>query len=277
MAGHHAMEVTKTVLEVADVAWTAVEVYHHHHNHHSDEGENHDESTNPITDPRDREIEALRQENLRLRTLLEANLKLFETLAESAALSPDCPKDVSIYARLVSMVTSRDFLARLESLRQALSHGTQNQFPFKEPTEDDVQTVEVLIEIDHQEPSWWVLVTDDMIPSNVEEKSAIDNDHYIVVNEEHVVDAVAHFLAKCIMSNPKAKILKPEELQKILAQEVSALSKVGRVVDIWHAGKMFYTFSTWGLAFGGLYQARGALKIAAKGVHATSKVVLRAL
>lgn len=39
-----------------------------------------------------------------------------------------------IYARLVSMVTSRDFLARLESLRQALSNGTQNQFPFKEPT-----------------------------------------------------------------------------------------------------------------------------------------------
>lgn len=97
MAGHHAMEVTKTVLEVADVAWTAVEAYHHHHhNHHSDEGENHDESTNPITDPRDRELEALRQENRRLRTLLEANLKLFETLAESAALSHDCPKDVSI-------------------------------------------------------------------------------------------------------------------------------------------------------------------------------------
>lgn len=69
-----------------------------------------------------------------------------------------------------------------------------------------MQTVEVLIEIDHQEPSWWVLVSDDMIPSNVEEKSAIDNDHYIVVNEEHVVDAVAHFLAKCIMSNPKAKV-----------------------------------------------------------------------
>ncbi|KAF3524452.1 hypothetical protein F2Q69_00046013 [Brassica cretica] len=93
MAGHHAMEVTKTVLEVADVAWTAVEVYHHHHNHHSDEGENHEESTNPITDPRDRELEALRKENLHLRTLLEANLKLFETLAESAALSHDCPKD----------------------------------------------------------------------------------------------------------------------------------------------------------------------------------------
>jgi len=96
MASHHAIEVTKTVLEVADVAWTAVETYHHHH-HHQDE--NH-ESTNPISDPRDRELEALRQENRRLRTLLESNLKLFETLAESAAFSHDCPSDVSIYKQI---------------------------------------------------------------------------------------------------------------------------------------------------------------------------------
>ncbi|KFK36198.1 hypothetical protein AALP_AA4G090600 [Arabis alpina] len=276
MTGHNAIEVTKTVLEVADVAWTAVETYHHHHHHnHSNDGENHESTDSIVVDPRDRELEALRTENRRLRSLLESNLKLFETLAESASLSHDCPSD--LYARLVSMVTSKDFLVRLEHLRQALSNGTQNQFPFKEPTEDDVQTVEVLIEMDHQEPSWWVLVTDDMVPSNVEEQSAIDNEHYVVVNEDHVVDAVAHFLAKCIMSNPKAKKLNPEELQKVLVQEVGTLSKVGRMVDIWHAGKMFYTFSTWGLAFGGLYQARGALKIAAKGVHATSKVVLRAL
>lgn len=96
MTGHNAIEVTKTVLEVADVAWTAVETYHHHHQHsHSDDGENH-ESTDSNSDPRDRELEALRGENRRLRTLLEANLKLFETLAESAALSHDCPTDVSL-------------------------------------------------------------------------------------------------------------------------------------------------------------------------------------
>lgn len=40
------------------------------------------------------------------------------------------------------MVTSRDFLARLESLRQALSNGTQNQFPFKEPTGNSIPIVE---------------------------------------------------------------------------------------------------------------------------------------
>ncbi|XP_010544681.1 PREDICTED: uncharacterized protein LOC104817267 [Tarenaya hassleriana] len=270
MTGHNAIEVAKTVLEVADVAWTAVECCHHHHHSHGD-----DEKSGEIADPREWELEALRLENRRLRSLLESNLKLFENLAETAVLLHECPSD--LFARLLSMVTSRDFSARLEEMRKALAEGTQNQFPFKQPTGDDMQTVEVLIDMDHQEPSWWVLVTDDMIPSNVEEKSTIDNEHYIVVTDEHVVEAVAHFLAKCILSNPKAKYLKPEELQKVLVKELSALSKVGRIVDIWHAGKMFYTLSTWGLACAGLYQARGVLKIAAKGAHATGKVVLKAL
>ncbi|XP_024006479.1 uncharacterized protein LOC112082989 [Eutrema salsugineum] len=100
-----------------------------------------------------------------------------------------------------------------------------------------------------------------MIPSNVEEKSVIDNDYYIVVNEEHYVDAAAHFIAKCIMSNPKAKYSLC--LLIVLVQEVSALRKVGQIMDIWHSGKMFYTFFIWEHAFGGLYKARGGLKIAA--------------
>ncbi|XP_010530199.1 PREDICTED: uncharacterized protein LOC104806820 isoform X2 [Tarenaya hassleriana] len=274
MTGHNAIEVAKTVLEVADVAWTAVECCHHHPHHSHGDDEKSGESTAEIADPRGLELEALRSENRRLRCLLESNLKLFENLAETAVLLHECPSD--LFARLISMVTSKDFSARIEHMRQALAEGTQNQFPFKEPT-GDMQTVEVLIDIDHQEPSWWVLVTDDMIPSNVEEKSAIDNEHYIVVTEEHVVEAVAHFLAKCILSNPKAKFLKPEELQKVLVKELSTLSKVGKIVDVWHAGKMFYTLSTWGLACAGLYQARGVLKIAAKGAHATGKVVLKAL
>ncbi|MBA0788953.1 hypothetical protein Gotri_027837, partial [Gossypium trilobum] len=44
-----------------------------------------------------------------------------------------------------------------------------------------------------------------MVSSNVEEWSGIDDENYTVINEEHVVDAVANFMAKCIFSNPKAQ------------------------------------------------------------------------
>ena len=91
-----------------------------------------------------------------------------------------------------------------------------------------MRSAEILIKVDGEEPSWWVWVTDEMVPSNVEEWSGIDDEKYVVVSEEHVVDGVANFMARCIMSNPKAQVngnqslllfnylqnLTPEELQK---------------------------------------------------------------
>ncbi|KAI9084088.1 hypothetical protein K1719_033944 [Acacia pycnantha] len=41
-------------------------------------------------------------------------------------------------------------------------------------------------------------------PSNIEERSAIDDANYVVNSEEHVVHRVSNFMAKCILSNPKS-------------------------------------------------------------------------
>lgn len=69
-----------------------------------------------------------------------------------------------------------------------------------------MEAAEILIDVDQKEPSWWVWVPDDMTSSNIEEQSEIDNEDYVIVSEEHVVDGVANFMAKCILSNPKAKV-----------------------------------------------------------------------
>lgn len=45
-----------------------------------------------------------------------------------------------------------------------------------------------------------------MVPSNVEERSAIDQENYVVVSEESVVDGVANFMARCVVSNPNAQV-----------------------------------------------------------------------
>lgn len=70
----------------------------------------------------------------------------------------------------------------------------------------DFHAAEMLVNVDLEEPSWWVLVTDDMVPSTVEEWSGIDDESYIIVSEEHVVEGVANFMARCILSNPKAEV-----------------------------------------------------------------------
>ncbi|KAF8405729.1 hypothetical protein HHK36_007806 [Tetracentron sinense] len=275
----HSLEVAKTVLEVADVAWTAIE--HHHHHHHQDHATVEDRQNGSSEE----ELESLRSENHRLRSLLEQNLKLLEHLSQSPSLLKDCPPD--LYVRLIATVNSKSFLTQLESLHQASTDGTINIFPFKEATGSlvssikiavsDLHTAETLVNLDLEEPSWWVWVTDEMVPSNVEELSRIDNESYLIVSEEHVVDGVANFLARCILSNPNAKGLAPEEMQKNVSRALSGMNKVEKMINIWEAGKLFYALSTWGLAVAGLYRHRGILKVAAKGVHATGKVVLRAL
>ncbi|XP_015867098.2 uncharacterized protein LOC107404634 isoform X2 [Ziziphus jujuba] len=269
MGGRGALEVAKTVMEVADVAWTAVECHHHHQQQHDQEDHDSPNFTSP-----DEELESLRLENQRLRNLLQNNLKLLHNLSESPAFLKDCPPDLC--ARLVATVDSKNFLPRIKSLQQASVDGTGNQFPFKE-AEADLRTAELLINVNQEEPSWWVWVTEEMVPSNVEEWSGIDDDSYVVVSEEHVVDGIANFMAKCIVSNPKAQKLTPEEMQKTMVKALDGVSKLEKTLDLWHAGMMFYTLSTWGLALVGLYKSRAALKLAARGVHKTSKVVLRAL
>ena len=90
MGGHGAIKVAKTVMEVADVAWTAMECSHHHLHRHQDH-------ENPNFTSSEEELESLRSENQRLRKLLEKNLKLLENLSESPALLKDCPPDVRFF------------------------------------------------------------------------------------------------------------------------------------------------------------------------------------
>lgn len=84
--GAHPLEVVETVLEVADVAWAALERRH--------------DSRLCATAQEERlfadgELERQRAENRRLREIIEENTNVFEALQRSLSLSKDCPDDVS--------------------------------------------------------------------------------------------------------------------------------------------------------------------------------------
>ncbi|GAB2235227.1 hypothetical protein Drorol1_Dr00027722 [Drosera rotundifolia] len=267
---HHAVEVAKTVIEVAELAFSAVEKIHHLHDPNHNHGS---ESGSGKCCVWEEELEEIRAENRRLRDLLEENLRVLERISASGGVEGEFPSD--LHKQLVSTVESERFLKQLQSLRGASLVGSPNEFPFRKPTATDLDAAEVLVNIDQEEPSWWVWITKEMVPGTVEERSGIDDKSYVIVCEEHVVDGVSNFIASCILSNPKALKLTPEQLQKIVAK--SGINKFEKMLNIWEAGKLFYALSTWGLALAGLYRNRRVIKFAAKGIHTTGKLVLKAL
>ncbi|CAI9272149.1 unnamed protein product [Lactuca saligna] len=276
--GRISIESAKTVLEVAEVAFKAVEFSHHHPLHlkteHQEKSGDKNENKQPL-EVKEKELEALRSENQRLRDLLEQNLKLLQNISESPCLLEDCPPD--LHSRIINTVESPKFLSQLNTLHNNTVDGIPCKFSLEDTTELGVQLDEILINVGSEEPSLWIWVTEEMVHGKLEEKSGIDNENYVVISHEQVVDGIANFMAKCILLNPKAKSLTPEEMQKKLSKALGGMSKFEKVMEIWHAGQLFYLMATWGLALAGLYQSRAVLRIAARGVHATSKVAMRAL
>ncbi|MFS8009829.1 hypothetical protein Hanom_Chr14g01289941 [Helianthus anomalus] len=267
--GRISVESAKTVLEVAEVAFKAVEFSHkhpiHYKNGNHDKLDHKEDETTPL-DVKEKELEGLRLENQRLRDLLEENVKLLQSISESPCLLEDCPPD--LHTRIMDTVESPKFLSQLKTLHKDSLDGLPGI---------DLQVDEILINVGREEPSLWIWVTDEMVHGNVEEKSGIDNENYVVINQEQVVDGIANFMARCVLLNPKAKSLTPEEMQKKLSKALGGMSKFEKVLEIWHAGQIFYLMATWGLALAGLYQSRAVLRVAAKGVHATSKLAMKAL
>ncbi|KAL8246760.1 hypothetical protein R6Q59_007976 [Mikania micrantha] len=200
------VESAKTVLEVAEVAFKAVEFSHNHPLHYKSAHQQKYGDKNDGTEPlevKEKELEALRLENQRLRELLEENLKLLQNISESPYLLEDCPSD--LHTRIMDTVESPKFLSQLKTLHKDSIDGIPGI---------DLQVDEILINVGCEEPSLWIWVSDEMVNGNVEEKSGIDNENYVVISQEQVVDGIAHFMARCILLNPKAKNLTPEEMQK---------------------------------------------------------------
>ncbi|XP_008782239.1 uncharacterized protein LOC103701827 [Phoenix dactylifera] len=260
MVGHgHAipLEVVGTMIEMADVAWSALEYRRERKAEAAEEDD----------------IAHLKAENLRLRTVLDDNLAVLQGLYKSPSVSKDCPPD--LYTRLVAAVDSSSFLANLESLHQESTDLPNGKFPSSEATGTNLNAVEIMVDVDHGEPTWWVWVTNDIVPDCLEEVSGIDNENYVIISEENVVDAIAHFIARCILENPKSKVLTPEELQRNVTTVLGGIKDRSKWRNVWEAGKVIYTLSTCGIALAGLYRHRAILKAAARGVGASANLVLK--
>ncbi|XP_037428912.1 uncharacterized protein LOC119294757 [Triticum dicoccoides] len=262
-AAHQIPKVAHTLVEIAEVARYAYE-------HRSGHAPDHDGATAMAADGE--EAARLRAENAVLRARLADDLALLRELQGAPFVSQECPPD--LHNRLVASVNNAGFLAHLEKVRDEPLH-QHTKLSIGGVTEVDIGDIPYTK--DEGKTGSWLLVSCDTAGGNLEEISGIDDENYVMVNEDDIVDAIATFVARCILEDPKSKSLSSKELQKAVATALSSMTDRKKGISFWEAGKVIYILATWGITIAGLYRSRAVLKMAAKGAVVSTKFIMKAL
>ncbi|KAG6554746.1 hypothetical protein Mapa_003765 [Marchantia paleacea] len=243
------LSVAVAVVEVADVAWAALE-------------RRHDKSRDAVA--RDKEfseaegaLEQEREENRRLRARLEEYQKALEDM-QARGEQDDTSE---LYERLIKKVDSPEFLSKLADC----SEGS------KSPERMDVNTAD--------DPSSWLVVTDkDLTEKELKvERDELGQDGYVVITQEDIVDGIASFMARYISSIPQTKAMTPQELQKAISQAFTDLERRGKLRKLWNCGKFMYSAASWGATAVGLYKNPVIVRAATMAVWTSCCVVVRLL
>ncbi|CAK9312993.1 unnamed protein product [Citrullus colocynthis] len=151
---------------------------------------------------------------------------------------------------LKSKVECRDFLEKLEDAQASVPQNTI------------------------EECSSWDLVSDvDLWESG----DALDQEGYVVVKQEDIVDGIACFMAAYLLSLKETKELSPNQLQNALCKTFSVKKRKGKLRKAWDGSKVIYNVASWGATAVGLYQNPVILNAASKAFWTSCQVISKLL
>ncbi|KAH0451371.1 hypothetical protein IEQ34_018670 [Dendrobium chrysotoxum] len=96
-----------------------------------------------------------------------------------------------------------------------------------------------------------------------------DEDSYVLVRQEEIVDGIACFMAAYLLSLKDSKELTPNQLQEALCKTFSGKRKKTRLQKAWDGSKVIYNVASWSATAIGIYQNPALLR-AASVVFSTS-------
>ncbi|XP_022131799.1 uncharacterized protein LOC111004869 [Momordica charantia] len=151
---------------------------------------------------------------------------------------------------LKSKVECRDFLEKLEDAQASVPQNTS------------------------EECSSWDVVSDvDLWESG----DALDQDGYVVVKQEDIVDGIACFMAAYLLSLKETKELSPNQLQNALCKTFSVKKRKGKLRKAWDGSKVIYNVASWGATAVGIYQNPVILNAASKAFWTSCQVISKLL
>ncbi|XP_061970430.1 uncharacterized protein LOC133693263 [Populus nigra] len=122
--------------------------------------------------------------------------------------------------------------------------------------------------------SWDVISENDLWEAEIDES---DQEDYVLVREEDIVEGIACFMAAYLLSLKQTKDLAPMQLQEALSKTFSVKKKKGKLRKAWDGSKVIYNVASWGATAIGLYQNPVLFGAASKAFWTSCHVISKLL
>ncbi|KAF8023342.1 hypothetical protein BT93_F0753 [Corymbia citriodora subsp. variegata] len=109
------------------------------------------------------------------------------------------------------------------------------------------------------------------------ENADLDQEDYVLVRQEDIVEGIACFMAAYLSSLKQTKELTPNQIQAALSKTFSVKKKKGKLRKAWDGSKVIYNVASWGATAIGIYQnpviLRAASNVFWTSCHVISKLL----
>ncbi|KAJ3704949.1 hypothetical protein LUZ61_008654 [Rhynchospora tenuis] len=104
-----------------------------------------------------------------------------------------------------------------------------------------------------------------------------DQDEFVVVKQEDIVEGIACFMAAYLLSLKETKELTPSELQKVLSKTFTVKKKKSRLRKAWDGANVIYNVASWSATAIGIYQNPALVQAARTAVFQSWQVLSKLL
>ncbi|KAL5558529.1 hypothetical protein UlMin_034740 [Ulmus minor] len=122
--------------------------------------------------------------------------------------------------------------------------------------------------------TWDVVSENDLWES---ENSDLNEDDYVLVRQEDIVEGIACFMTAYLMSLKQTKDLTPNQLQDALSKTFSVKKKKGKLRKAWDGSKVIYNVASWGATAIGIYQNPVIIRAASTAFWTSCHVISKLL
>ncbi|XP_074279418.1 uncharacterized protein LOC141604811 isoform X2 [Silene latifolia] len=120
--------------------------------------------------------------------------------------------------------------------------------------------------------SWDIVADNDLWESGNGED---DQEDYVVVRQEDIVDGIACFMAAYLLSLKETKDLAPKQLQDALSKTFSLKKKKGKLRKALDGTKVVYNVASWSATAIGIYQNPALLGAATTAFWTSCRIISR--